>query len=174
MASNSNHNTRGLFGFLASHHKLHLLQSWTGECVKAEELKLDHRSFKQMRREKVLPKRLGKSYSKGADLEPFTDREEKAITQLIKDTSKSKEAAFARADGCRRTLYRETEMLVTEHPSLMDEIKAHCDVIVSKARKEKQKKINHNLKIAISNSRWKRIARPDAVVEMSGGRLAKR
>ena len=100
MAPNSNHNSRGLSDFLASHRMLHLLRSWTGECVKAEELKLDHRCFKQMRREKVLPKRLGKSYSRGTDIEPFTDREEKAITQLIKDTYNSKEATFARADGC--------------------------------------------------------------------------
>ena len=107
-----------------------------------------------MRREKVLPKRLGKKYSNGTDLEPFTEREEKAITQLIKDTRNSKEAAFARRDGCRRTLHRETEMLVAERPSLVDQMKAHCDAIVKKAKKEKLKKTDQNLKVAISNSRW--------------------
>ena len=173
MAPNSNHNTRDLFNFLGSYQKLHLLRTWVSECVKAAELKIDHTAFKQMRREKVLPKRLGKAYSKGSDLEPFTAREAQAVTQLIKDTFNSKEAAFGRAGERWRTLHREIEPLVAERPSLVVEINRYCDAMVLKAKKEKQKKVNLNIKSAISTSRWERMTRPDTVVDMSGGRLAK-
>ena len=173
MASYNNYNTRGLYNYLASFQKLQFLQSWVDECVKAEELKIDYKSFRNMRKEKVLPKRLGRTYSKGADLEAFTAREDQAITQLIKDTYNSKEGAFGRAGERYRTLSREIEPLIADRPSLMEEISSHCDLMVSKAKKEKQKKANHNLKSAISNSRWERMVRPEMVVDMSGGKLTK-
>ena len=173
MASNLNYNARGLYNYLASYQKLHFLQSWVGECVRSAELKIEHRSLKDMRRQKVLPKRLGRSFSKGADLEPFTDREDRAITQLIKDTYNSKEASFGRAGERYRTLRRETETLVAGRPSLMEDIKIHCETMMLRAKREKQKKADHNLKSAISNSRWERMVRPDTVVDMSGGKLTK-
>ena len=173
MPPNINYYARGLKNFLASYQKLHLLQAWVGECVKAAELKIDHKSFVRMRREKVLPKRLGKTYSKGSDLEAFTAREDQAITQLIKDTYNSKESAFGRASDRCRTLRREIEHLIAVRPSLMEDINSYCDLMVSEAKREKQRKADHNLKTAISNSRWERMVRPDMVVDMSGGKLNK-
>ena len=56
--------------------------------------------FKQMRREKVVPKRLGKLH-KGinSDIEPFMEIEDQAITKLIKETAVCKESAFSKASG---------------------------------------------------------------------------
>ena len=55
----------------------------------------------------------------------------------------------------------------------MEEVNIHCETMVSRAKREKQKKADHNLKSAISNSRWERMVRPDTVVDMSGGKLTK-
>ena len=71
--------SRGLMDFLGSHQKIHLLMAWVNARVRAEELKIDVSAFKQMRKEKVLPKRLGRAPSMGSDLEPFSAREDHAI-----------------------------------------------------------------------------------------------
>ena len=52
-----------LYDFLGSHHKLQLLQEWVKCCVRAMELKIDYGAFRQMRKEKVIAKRLGKAYT---------------------------------------------------------------------------------------------------------------
>ena len=60
MAPISQTQTRVLYDYLGSLQKVHILTSWLSACVDAEKLKIDYSSFKQMRREKVVPKRLGK------------------------------------------------------------------------------------------------------------------
>ena len=74
--------SHALYDFLGSHQKLHFLLAYIDSCIRATELKIDHGSFKLMRNEKVIAKRLGKAYSKGNDLEPFTAREDQAMKQL--------------------------------------------------------------------------------------------
>ena len=163
--------TRVLFDFLGNHHKIPLLLSWVSVCVRAEEIKLDHSAFKQMRNEKVLPKRLGKQHSKDDTQEPFTAKEYQAISQLIKDTSTLKEAAFSRAKESWNALNRELTPLLVERPTLIENIKAFCNCKISKAKKEKLKNINHNLKSLIANSRWEQAMRPGSVVDMTRGKL---
>ena len=162
---------RGLFNFLGSHQKITLLQIWVNTRVKAEELKVDMNSFRQMRAERVLPKRLGKIPGRGNDIDPFTDSEDRAISQLIKDTSDRKEAAFARAAENWSTLNRAVSTLRTERPTLMNDIRGFCNMKVKKAREDKQKKADHNLKTLIRDSKWEQVARPGAVVDMSNRRL---
>ena len=48
---------------------------------------MDVASFKQMRGEKVLPKRPGRVPRGGSDIEPFTSNVEQALTKLIKETT---------------------------------------------------------------------------------------
>ena len=55
MAPNSTLQTRDLYDYLGSYQKVPLLTLWINSCVRFEELKVDHSSFKQMRREKVVP-----------------------------------------------------------------------------------------------------------------------
>ena len=162
---------RGLFNFLGSHHKITFLQSWVGVRVRAEELKVDVNSFKQMRAERVLPKRLGRISGRSDNIDPFTTSEDQAITQLIKDTSDRKEAAFARAAETWAILNREVSTLRTEYPNLMKDIRSFCNMKVKKAGNEKQKKANHNLKSLIRNSKWEHVVRPGTVVDMSAGKL---
>ena len=134
-----------LFDLLGDHHKIPLLLLWVIVRVRAEELKLDYCAFKQMGNEKVLPKRLGKQHSKDDTLEPFTVKEYQAISQLIKDTSTLKEAAFSRATESWNTLSRELTPLLVERPTLIENIKAFSNGKVTKAKKEKQENFNHNL-----------------------------
>ena len=51
--------------------------------------------------------------------------------------------------------------------------KAYCHVKILKAKKEKLKKSDLNLKTLISNSKWDKATRPGVVVDMSGNRLSK-
>ena len=76
MAPISQTQTRVLYDYLGSLQKVHILTSWLSACVDAEKLKIDYSSFKQMRREKVVPKRLGKQISKGSEMEPFSANED--------------------------------------------------------------------------------------------------
>ena len=76
MAPISQTQTRNLYDNLSNLQKVHLLTSWLSACVDAEKLKIDYSSFKQMRREKVVPKRLGKQISKGSEMEPFSANED--------------------------------------------------------------------------------------------------
>ena len=88
---------RDLKDFLGNHQKVSLLQSWTNVKCRAEELKVSWKSFRQMRREKVTPKCLGNIRSKNDDdISPFTNKEDHALVNLIKDTDKIKVIAFAR------------------------------------------------------------------------------
>ena len=163
--------TRVLFDFLGDHHKIPLLLSWVSVRVRAEELKLDYSAFKQMRNEKVLPKRLGNQRSRDDTIEPFTAREHQAISQLIKETATLKEAAFTRATESWNVLNCEVIPLLVERPSLIENIKAFCNGKVIKAKKDKQRNIDHNLKSLIANSRWEQSMRPGAVVDMTRGKL---
>ena len=106
--------------FLGNHQKVSLLQSWTNVKCRAEELKVDHSSFIQMRKEKVLPKRLGKTPGDGSELEPFSAREDQAIAKLIRETKVLKEAAFGKAAERWAILYRETTPLLLERPNIFE------------------------------------------------------
>ena len=173
MATLSKSQARGLFNFLGSHQKIPLLLTWTKLRVKAEEVKVDYSSFRQMRAEKVVPKRLGRFRSTNSDdTEPYTAKQQQAITELIKETSDRKEAAFARSAEAYATLSREVSSLRTERPSLMNELKAYCNGKVGKAKQEKLKKANHTLKSLIRESKWESAVRPGTVVDMSGGKLS--
>ena len=165
--------SRGLMDFLGSHQKIHLLMAWVNARVRAEELKIDVSAFKQMRKEKVLPKRLGRAPSMGSELEPFSAREDHAVAQLIKDKIESREVAFARAAERWSTLTRNVSPLLDSRPSLLNDVKAFCNVKLNKVKKDKAKKVSHSLKSLISTSKWEQYARPGAVVDMSGGRLSK-
>ena len=124
MATLSKSQAQGLLNFLGSHQKIQLLLTWTKLRVKAEEVKVDYSTFKQMRAEKVVPKQLGRFRSSSSDdTEPYTAKQEKAITELIKDTSDRKEAAFARSAEAFATS-RKVSSLQTEQPSLMNDLKA--------------------------------------------------
>ena len=71
--------------------------TWKSACLRAEELKLDVKSFKETRGKKVVPKRLGKLH-KGvnSNIEPFTEIEDQAISRLIKETAVLRKNAFTR------------------------------------------------------------------------------
>ena len=173
MATLSKSQAQGLFNFLGSHQQIQPLLTWTKLRVKAEEVKVDYSSFRQMRAEKVVPKRLGRVRSTNSDdIEPYTAKQEQAITELIKGTADHKETAFARAKQAFATLSREVSSLRTERPSLMNELKAYCNGKVKKARDEKLKKAARTLKSLIRESKWESAVRPGTVVDMSGGKLS--
>ena len=48
---------------------------WVDVRIRAETLKVDVSSFRQMRREKVLPPHLGRIHREESELEPFTATE---------------------------------------------------------------------------------------------------
>ena len=79
-----------LYNYLGNFQLVHLLTSWVNAVSRFEELKIDHSSFKQMRREKLIPKRLGRVISKANVLEPFTAIEDQAVADLIKETASCK------------------------------------------------------------------------------------
>ena len=115
----------GLFDFLGSHQKVSSLESWRTARVKAEELKVSWKSFRQMRREKVTPKCLGNIRSKNDDdIAPFTSKEDQAMVNLIKDTKRSKEAAFAKSNECWSKLVSELTPLRDSRPTVLNECKA--------------------------------------------------
>ena len=146
--------TRGLFDFLSSHQKISSVLTWKSACLRAEELKLDVKSFKQMRGEKVVPKRLGNLH-KGlnSDIEPFTEIEDRAISKLIKETATRKETAFARVTELWSNIVRDLRPLQDTRPSILEELKTYCNGKVSQAAKVKQTEIDRNLKFLISRSR---------------------
>ena len=122
----SNSQVRGLYDFLGGHQKIAILQSWCVSAVRAEEAKIDYLSFKQMRREKVIPKRLGRAPGIGGELEPFSLKEDQAISQLIRDTADLKESAFRRATKDWEILRRELTPLQAERPTLLADVKKLC------------------------------------------------
>ena len=69
-----------------------------------------------MKREKVLPKILGKAISRGSELEPFSQREDAAMLDLIKDTAARKEAARIKASEAWTILHNASSALLTERP----------------------------------------------------------
>ena len=117
---------QGLFNFLGSHQKVLFLAKWCKVSVRAEELKVDYDSFRKMRVEKVLPKRLGRTARNSDDIEPFSAKQDQAIAKLIKDTFDRKESAYSKAAQDYATLSRAVSPLLTARPSLMDHIKAFC------------------------------------------------
>ena len=165
---------RGLFDFLSNHQKISSVETWTLACLRAEELKLEVNSFKQMRREKVVPKRLGKLH-KGinSDIEPFTEIEDQAITKLIKETAVRKESAFSKASGLWSNIVRDLTPLQVHRPKILEEVETYCNGKVTKGVRAKQAVIKRNLKFLISSSRWNKAVRPGDVVDMSGNRISK-
>ena len=166
--------TRSLFDFLSSHQKISSVLTWKSACLRAEELKLEFKSFKQMRGEKVVPKRLGNLH-KGlnCDIEPFTEIEDKAISRLIKETAVRKETAFARVAELWSNIVRDISPLQDTRPNILEEIKAYCNGKVTQASKVKQAAIDRNIKFLISRSRWNKAVRPGEVVDMYGNRISK-
>ena len=166
--------TRGLFDFLSSHQKISSVLTWKAACLRAEELKLDVKSFKQMRGEKVVPKRLGNLH-KGlnSDIEPFTEIEDRAISTLIKETATRKETAFTRVKELWSNIVRDLRPLQDTRPNILDDLKAYCNGKITQAAKVKQTEIDRNLKFLISRSRWNKAVRPGEVVDMSGNRISK-
>ena len=98
------------------------MTSWLNACVEAEKLKIDHSSFKQMRREKVVPKRLGKQISKGSEMEPFSANEDLAIAALIKETASRKEAAFKKAVDQRTIIRNDLATHLVNRPGLLKDM----------------------------------------------------
>ena len=97
----------GLFNFLGRYQKVSVLESWRSARVRAEEIKVNWNSFKQMRREKVLPKCIGNMRPTGdTDISPWTIKEEEALLDLIKSTKEAKERAFARSNEALFKLVR--------------------------------------------------------------------
>ena len=103
--------------------------------MKAEEYKVDYSSFRQMREEKVTPKRLGRPAANNVDIEPFTAKQDQDLAKLIRDTFIRKEAAFSKAAQEFATLSREVSSLIPARPTLMNDIKAFCHTKVEEARK---------------------------------------
>ena len=173
MAPISQTQTRVLYDYLGSLQKVHLLTSWLNACVEAEKLKIDHSSFKQMRREKVVPKRLGKQISKGSEMEPFSANEDQAIAALIKETASRKEAAFKKAVDQWTIIRNDLATHLVNRPNLLKDMEKLCDGKVARVKREHQSKADHNLKTLISTSKWEAMARPGAVIDMSGNRINK-
>ena len=140
--------------------------------MKAEECKVDYSSFRQMREEKVTPKRLGRPAANNVDIEPFTAKQDQDLAKLIRDTFIRKEAAFSKAAQEFATLSREVSSLIPARPTLMNDMKAFCHTKVEEARKVKTKNAARELKVLIRESKWERAVRPGAVVDMSGGKLS--
>ena len=163
---------RGLFNFLGSHRKVQFLSKWWQVRVKAEEWKVDYSTFRQMREEKVTPKRLGQVSGNNVDIDPFTAKQDQDLAKLIKDTFIRKQSAFSKAAQEFATLSREVSPLIPARPSLMNEIMAFCHTKVEEARKVRTKNAARELKILIRDSRWERAVRPGAVVDMTGGKLS--
>ena len=165
--------TRGLFDFLGSHHMTNFLHHWVNASEKFMKLKIDHTTFKTMRREKLVPKVLGKSVSKGSEMEPYSLREDQAVRQLIKDTASHKEAAHIRATETWDTLKNAANAHLTTRPGILKELQSYCNGRVAKVKAEHQRKADHNLKTQIAKSKWERMARPGVVIDMSGNRINK-
>ena len=173
MAPISQTQTRVLYDYLGSLQKVHILTSWLSACVDAEKLKIDYSSFKQMRREKVVPKRLGKQISKGSEMEPFSANEDQAISVLIKETASRKEAAFKKAADQWSNIRNDLTPHLVSRPNLFKEMEQVRDKKVAAVKREHQGKADHNLKTLISSSKWEAMARPGAVIDMSGNRINK-
>ena len=136
-------------------------------------LKIDHATFKTMRREKLVPKVLGKAVSKGSEMEPYSLREDQGVRQLIKDTASLKETAHTRASETWDALKNATNAHLTTRPGILQELQSYCNGRVAKVKAEYQRKADHNLKTQIANSKWERMARPGVVIDMSGNRINK-
>ena len=126
----------GLFDFLSSHQKISSVLTWKAACLRAEELKLEVKSFKQMRGEKVVPKRLGNLH-KGlnSDIEPFTKIEDQAISNLIKETATRKETAFNRVKELWSNIVRDLRPLQDTRPNILCDLKAYCNGKIIQAAK---------------------------------------
>ena len=164
---------RDIYSFLGSIRCAPLLQQWVNASVKFEELKVDHKSYREMRREKVLPKVLGKALSKANEMEPFSEAEDKALQRLIKETNLRKEAANIKASDCWTSLREAVTPHVAERPDILHELKCYCNGKINKAKAVHLKKAANNLKTQIADSKWERLARPGVVIDMSGNRVSK-
>ena len=165
--------TRGLFGFLGNHHMTNLLHQWISASERAIKLKINHTTFKIMRREKLVPKVLGKAVSKGSEMEPFSLKEDQAVKQLIKDTATLKEAAHIRANETWEALKDASTAHLNTRPGILQELQSYCNGRVAKVKTEHQRKADKNLKTQIANSKWESMVRPGVVIDMSGNRINK-
>ena len=118
-----------------------------------------------------MPKRLGRTARNSDDIEPFSAKQD-PIAKLIKDTYERKESAYSKAAQDFATLSREVSPLLTARPSLVEHIKVFCHTKVEEARKLRTKNAARDLKILIRDSRWEAAVRPNAVVDMTRGKLS--
>ena len=135
---------RDIYSFLGSIRCAPLLQQWVNASVKFEELKVDHKSYREMRREKVLPKVLGKALSKANEMEPFSEAEDKALQRLIKETNLRKEAANIKASDCWTSLREAVSPHIAERPDILQELKCYCNGKINKAKAVHLKKATNN------------------------------
>ena len=151
---------RDIYSFLGSIRCAPLLQQWANTSARCEELKVDYNTYREMRREKVLPKILGKALSRANEMEPFSEAEDKALKKLINETKLRKEAAYNKASECWTALRAAVPPYFAERPDILQELKRYCNSKVNRAKGAHLKKANNNLKTQIANSKWERLARP--------------